>query len=114
MPIADRDAALAKLREFLELLDQDRDDFAAREDRTALDDIYRYVDAVRSIALAVDIVQFRCIGPDDEYGSWDTARVAVLRVIGQLEHAEDMAKILVDEPSNTSPMKPNSVDDEPF
>ena len=114
MPIADREAALKKLNEFLELLDRDRDNFAAREDRTSLDDIYRYVDAVRSIALAVDVVQFHRIGRDDEDGSWDTARVAVLRVIGQLEHADDMARILTDDSPKTPPAVRTSPDDEPF
>lgn len=113
MPIADRAAALKKLTEFLALLDQDRADLAADDARTALDDIYRYVDAVRSIALAVDIVQFQRIGPDD-YDRWETARVAVLRVIGQLEHADDMAKILIDEPPSALPERPGSPDDEPF
>ena len=113
MPIADRAAALKKLTEFLELLDRDRKDFAARGDRPALDDIYRYVDAVRSIALAVDIVQFHRIGPDEDDG-WDTARVAVLRIIGQLEHAEDMAKILTDESPKTPPVGGSSREDEPF
>ena len=113
MPIADRAAALKKLTEFLELLDQDRADLDAHRDRTSLDNIYRYVDAVRSIALAVDIVQFHRIGPD-EFDNWAIARVAVLRVIGQLEHADDMAKILVDEPSNTPPTRHSSADDEPF
>lgn len=113
MPIADRDAALKKLNEFLALLDQDRNDCAARGDRTALDDIYRYVDAVRSIALAVDVVQYQRIGADEDE-SWDAARVAVLRVIGQLEHANDMAKILTDDSPKTPPAKRYNPDDEPF
>ena len=113
MPIADRVAALKKLKEFLELLDQDREDLAEHGDRPALDEIYKYVDAVRSIALAVDIVQFHRIEPD-KYDRWDTARVAVLRVIGQLEHAEDMAKILTDESPKTPPVGHNSPEDEPF
>ena len=113
MPIADRAAALKKLTEFLRLLDVDREDFAERGDRSALDDIYRYVDAVRSIALAVDVVQFQRIGPDEDE-SWDAARVAVLRVIGQLEHAEDMAKILTDETSKTPPIDHNNRDEELF
>ena len=113
MPIADRAAALKKLTEFLELLDRDREDFATRGDRPALDTIYRYVDAVRSIALAVDIVQFHRIGPDED-SSWDTARVAVLRIIGQLEHAEDMAKILTDDSPKTPPVERHSPEDEPF
>lgn len=113
MPIADRAAALEKLTKFLELLDQDREDFAADRNRSALDEIYRYVDAVRSIALAVDVVQFHRIGPD-EFDRWDTARVAVLRVIGQLEHAEDMAKILTDDSPKTPPVERHNPDDEPF
>ena len=113
MPIADRAAALKKLKEFLALMDQDREDFAARGDRTALDDIYKYVDAVRSIALAVDVVQFHRIGADED-GSWDTARVAVLRVIGQLEHFDDMAKILTDDSPTTPPARRFNPEDEPF
>ena len=113
MPIADRDAALAILTTFLDLLTQDRDDCNAQEDRTALDTIYRYIDAVRSIALAVDVVQFHRIRSDDD-DRWDTARVAVLRVIGQLEHADDMAKILIDDPPDASREEHNSNDDEPF
>ena len=113
MPIADREAALEKLNKFLELLDRDREDFAARGDRPALDDIYRYVDAVRSIALAVDVVQFHRIGADANT-SWETARVAVLRVIGQLEHADDMAKILTDDSPTTPPVERYNTEDEPF
>ena len=113
MPIADRDAALAILTTFLDLLTQDRDDCNAQEDRTALDTIYRYIDAVRSIALAVDVVQFHRIRSDDD-DRWNTARVAVLRVIGQLEHADDMAKILIDDPPDASREEHNSNDDEPF
>lgn len=113
MPIADRAAALEKLTEFLELLNRDREDFAAGRDRPALDNIYRYVDAVRSIALAVDVVQYQRIGPDEDE-SWDAARVAVLRVIGQLEHAEDMAKILTEKSPRTPPVERNSLEDEPF
>ena len=113
MPIADRAAALEKLREFLKLLDQDRTDYREGQDRTALDDIYRYVDAVRSIVLAVDVVQFHRIGADEDE-SWDTARVAVLRVIGQLEHADDMVKILTDDSPTTPPAKRYNPDDEPF
>lgn len=113
MPIADRAAALEKLTRFLELLDQDREDYAADGNRSALDEIYRYVDAVRSIALAVDVVQFHRIGPD-EFDRWDTARVAVLRVIGQLEHAEDMAKILTDDSPKTPPVERHCLEDEPF
>lgn len=113
MPIADRDAALEKLREFLKLLDQDRTDCRERQDRTALDDIYRYVDAVRSIALAVDVVQYQRIGPDEDE-SWNAARVAVLRIIGQLEHADDMAKILTDNSPTTPPTKRFNPEDEPF
>ena len=113
MPIADRAKALEKLTKFLELLDRDREDYTAGGDRPALDDIYRHMDAVRSIALAVDIVQFHQIEPDED-GSWDNARVAVLRVIGQLEHAEDMAKILTDESPRTPPAERYSSDDEPF
>ena len=113
MPIADRAAALKKLTEFLQLLDQDRADCAADRDRTTLDNIYRYIDAVRSIALAVDIVQFQRIEPD-EYDRWHTARIAVLRIIGQLEHADDMDKILAEGPRSRSAAIDTSADDEPF
>ncbi|MCY4176599.1 MAG: hypothetical protein OXD37_09795 [Acidimicrobiaceae bacterium] len=113
MPIADRAAALEKLTNFLELLNRDRDDRDKGGNRSALDDIYRYIDAVRSIALAVDIVQFHRISPD-ESENWDTARIAVLRVIGQLEHAEDMAQILAEDSTNSLSIEPDSLEDESF
>ena len=49
---------------------------------------------------------------DDE--SWDAARVAVLRVIGQLEHFDDMAKILTDDSPTTPRVERIKPDDEPF
>ena len=91
--IVDREAALAKLNTFLDLLTKDRDDFDNGRDRSSLDDIYKYIDTVGAIALAVDVNQFHRIRVDDT-GRWDTARIAVLRIIGQLEHADDIAKIL--------------------
>ena len=90
MGIADTEAALEKLREFLTLLEASRDDSDAWQRAVGMQRL------VEGIAREIDPGNVARLAEKDRHGGWSTraARTQTLRLIGILEHDEEFQRIL--------------------
>ena len=96
MGIADPEAALAKLREFGDLIEADFDDQAAERHRTSLERLIQMQPLMEAIARAIDPDNVALLLKKSYFHEWpirDT-QVEVVRLIGILKGQADCQQIL--------------------